>query len=274
MSRGFGRAATVMLLAVVGSAGLPPGGAAQTGDALQQRIAETGRDRVAFRFAVDDDVAVCENGFRRGDDADGTHWGRNVNSSRACPGGPLEVVVLRSGAVMREIDMGLVGDHPHDVDLGEVDPSEASAWLLSLHARGAPDDVAEEAMVGVVVARGVEPAAGLLELARDRQIPGDVRRSALFWVSNEAARGIDSTLVGIAGDEAEDQEVRDAAIFALSRRPSGQSIPALMELARSAPHAQTRRSALFWLSQSDDDRVTEFFAELILGDRGGSNQRE
>lgn len=265
MRRAGGVVAPVVLLALAGTVALPAAGRAQTGDALQRRVAEAAGERVAFRFPVEDEVTVCENGFRRDDESGGSHWGRNVRTERACPGGPLEVVVRRSGATVRAIDLGLAGDHAHDTDLGEVNPAEAAAWLLSLHARGAPDDVAEEAMIGAVVARDVEPAAGLLDLARDRQIPRNVRRSALFWVSDEAARGIDSTLVGIAGDEAEDQEVRDAAIFALSRRPTGESVPALMDLARTAPHAQTRRSALFWLSQSDDERVTDFFAELILG---------
>ena len=263
------RATRALLLGVLGSLALPPGAAGQSGDELQRRIVASGAERVAFHFAVEDDITVCEHGFRRGDDTDASYWGRGTDSARRCPGGPLEVVVVRSGEAVREIDMGPVGDHPHHVDLGEVDPGDASAWLLSLHVRGASDDVAEESMVGAVVAREVDPAEGLLQLARDRQVPRGVRRSALFWVSDEAARDIDTTLVGIAGDAAEDQEVRDAAIFALSRRPSGQSVPALMELARSAPHTQTRRSALFWLSQSEDERVPDFFAELILRRGGG-----
>jgi len=256
---------------LVGACLAPPSaGAAQTGDALARRIAESGGERVAFRFAVEDDVTVCENGFSRGETDDGSYWGRGTRSRRSCPGGPLEVVVVRGQHGVSEMDMGPAGEHPHDVDIGLVEAGEASAWLLTLHARGASDEVAEEALVGAVVARGVEPARRLLELARDGGVPGDLRRSALFWVSDEAARGIDTALAGIAGDAAEDQEVRDAAVFALSRRESAPSVTALMDLARSAPHAQTRRSALFWLSQSDDERVPDFFAGLILGNEGRS----
>lgn len=264
------RTARRFTLLLGGFLALPSAGVSQTGDALERRIVESGGERVAFRFAVEDEVTVCESGFRRGEVDDGSYGGSGTRSRRSCPGGPLEVVVLHGPGGVRGIDMGPAGDHPYDVDLGLVDAREASAWLLTLHARGASDEVAEEGLVGAVVARGAEPAGRLLELAKHRGVPVVLRRSALFWVSDEAARDIDPTLVGIAGDAAEDQEVRDAAIFALSRRPSDPSVSALMELARTAPHVQTRRSALFWLSQSDDERVPDFFAELIRGNGGRS----
>lgn len=246
---------------------VPAAAWAQAGDGLARRIDDAQGERVAFRFAVDADVTVCENGFRRADDRE-TYWGRWDGDGPRCPGGPLEVVVTRDGRGVRDVDFGPVGYAVHDVDLGEVSPDAGAEWLLSLHERGADPDAAEEALAGAVVARGVEPAARLIDLARDRTLPSDLRRSALFWVSQEAARGLDATLVGIAADEAEDQDVRDAAVFGLSQRPDDESVPALMDLARTAPHVQTRRSALFWLSQSDDARVPDFFASLILGSGG------
>ncbi len=246
---------------------LPGAGAAQDGDALDRRVRDAGADRVAFRFEVDPDVTVCENGFRRGEDGD-TYWGRWSGDGPRCPGGPLEVVVTRGARGVRDVDFGPVGHEDADVDLGEVSPSEASEWLLSLAYRGADADAAEEAMAGAVVARDVDAAPALVGLARDRDLDGEVRRSALFWVSQEAARGIDTTLAGIAADEAEDQDVRDAAVFGLSQRPESEAVPALMDLARTAPHVKTRKTALFWLSQCDDDRVVEFFSSMILGSGG------
>lgn len=242
---------------------LPAVGAGQTADALSRRIDAADGARVAFHFAVDSEVTVCENGFRRGSDG-GTWWGRWDDDEAVCPGGPLEIVLLRRDGGIREVDFGPVGSRPRDVDLGEVDPGVAADFLVSLHRRGADDDTAEDALVGAVVARDARPAPGLLALARDRAVSNDLRRGALFWVSQVAARGIDESLVGIAGAQAEDQDVRDAAVFALSQRPPAEAVPSLMELARSAPHVETRRSALFWLSQADDERIPDFFAELIL----------
>lgn len=240
----------------------------QAGDGLAALVGEAEGSRVAFRFSVDPDVRVCENGFSRGGD-DGRHvWGRWNGDRTPCVSGPLQVVLIREGRRIEDLDFGPVGSTSFDVDLGEVDSREASAFLLRLNERGASTDAAEEAMGAAVVARDAEPARRLLELGRDRGIDSELRRSALFWASQEAAEGIDSTLAGIASDAAEDQDVRDSAVFGLSQRPDDEAVPALMELARTAPHAQTRKSALFWLSQSDDDRVPDFFAELILGGRG------
>jgi hypothetical protein len=38
-----------------------------------------------------------------------------------------------------------------------------------------------------------------------------------------------------------------------------------MVLARTAREAETRRAAMFWLAQSDDERVVAFFEEVLLG---------
>ena len=41
-------------------------------------------------------------------------------------------------------------------------------------------------------------------------------------------------------------------------------MPILMELARTAREAETRRSSMFWLAQSEDDRVIGFFEEILF----------
>jgi hypothetical protein len=38
-----------------------------------------------------------------------------------------------------------------------------------------------------------------------------------------------------------------------------------MDLARTGDQADTRRTAMFWLAQSQDERVIEFFEEILLG---------
>ncbi len=72
-------------------------------------------------------------------------------------------------------------------------------------------------------------------------------------------------LADVARDEDEEQDIRDAAVFALSQRPSDEGVPVLMELARTANEAKTRTSAMFWLAQSEDGRVLAFFEEILVG---------
>jgi hypothetical protein len=38
-----------------------------------------------------------------------------------------------------------------------------------------------------------------------------------------------------------------------------------MEVASGGEEAETRRTALFWLAQSNDERVVDFFEEILLG---------
>ena len=42
-----------------------------------------------------------------------------------------------------------------------------------------------------------------------------------------------------------------------------------MEIAETAREGDTRRSAMFWLAQSKDERVFAFFERILLG-KGGS----
>ena len=60
-----------------------------------------------------------------------------------------------------------------------------------------------------------------------------------------------------------------AAVFALSQRPDDEAVPILMDVARTAADAETRRTAMFWLAQSEDDRVLSFFESILTGRRGG-----
>ncbi len=44
-----------------------------------------------------------------------------------------------------------------------------------------------------------------------------------------------------------------------------EGVPILMEVARTAKSADTRSSAMFWLAQSEDERVYAFFEEILMG---------
>jgi HEAT repeat protein len=142
-------------------------------------------------------------------------------------------------------------------------------FFLDLARTGGPSGRGlKDALLPVVLADVQDVWKDLMGLAKDRSIRSDTRSSALFWVSQEAAAVVTEGLAEVAMDQDEDQDVREAAVFALSQRPSDESVPILMELAKTADHPETRRSAMFWLAQSKDDRVLDFFEEILLG-KGG-----
>jgi len=154
------------------------------------------------------------------------------------------------------------------VDLGEVPAPGAARYLLEV-ARTAPTRAGEHAVFAAVLADVEGLWRGLLDVAKDRSVTKGVRKSALFWVGQEAADSATRGLSQVAADDDEEQDVRNAAVFALSQRPADESVPVLMDLARTAGQAETRRTAMFWLAQSEDPRVPAFFEKILVGRGGG-----
>jgi HEAT repeat protein len=70
-------------------------------------------------------------------------------------------------------------------------------------------------------------------------------------------------LDSIAGDDRGDREVRKQAIFALSQRSTNEAVPALIRIARTNDDPELRKTALFWLGQSEDPRAVTLFEEIL-----------
>jgi HEAT repeat protein len=224
-----------------------------------------------FSFPVHDDVEICDQGIRRGEDLMmmwHSRHGQEVATN--CRRGPAEVeLTLREGSV-RDVDLVVGWDDrtPGAMDLGQVAAPQAVDYLLGLARTSAFHDVAEGAVFPAMLADVPEVWRQLLALAKDRSVLEEARTSALFWLGQEAAATVNQDLAGVATAEDEDQEVREAAVFALSQRPSDEGVPYLMDVARTARQKETRQSAMFWLAQSGDDRVLAFFEEILVGGGG------
>jgi hypothetical protein len=70
-------------------------------------------------------------------------------------------------------------------------------------------------------------------------------------------------LDSIVTDDGGDREVRKQAVFSLSQRSTEEAVPALIRIARSNPDPELRKTALFWLGQSDDPRALDLFEEIL-----------
>jgi hypothetical protein len=198
------------------------------------------------------------------------HSRQGEEEATGCRYGPVDVELhvrdgrVRDVEVIRDLDKVT----PGAVELGAVPAEAAVAYFLGLARDGAARGRAD-VLFPAILADVADVWVDLLAMARDDSVTKRVRKSALFWVGQEAARAVTQGLVEVARDEDEEDDVREAAVFALSQRPADEGIPILMDLARTAEHAGTRRSALFWLAQFDDDRVPAFFEEILLGRAGG-----
>ena len=221
---------------------------------------------VRFSYDVREGVEICEQGIRIGE----RHiWWRSRgwdDEPTNCRAGFAEVELRVRGGLVRDVEIvRSLGDRSEGADdLGRVSPEEASQYLLSLARGGATDRGAKEAILPAMLADVDEIWPELVDLASDRGLDDEVRKSALFWLGQEAADAATQGLSDVAFDEDEDQEIRNTAIFALSQRPVEEGLSVLMELARTADQAETRRTAMFWLAQSGDERAIGLFEEILL----------
>lgn len=192
---------------------------------------------------------------------DNTFQGRGNWYRQSCELGPARAVVtVISGEITRI--RAYAGPRPadaRDVTSIEASAADVSAWLSEVVARS-DSRVASDAMLPLLLADAPEPWALFLRVARDSSRSRGVRRSALDWLG----RGVNARLgIADAEDDTPEDEVRSQAVFALSQRPKSESVPDLIELARSAKHPSSRRAAVFWLGQTGDSRAADVFAELL-----------
>lgn len=116
------------------------------------------------------------------------------------------------------------------------------------------------------VAQSSSPAATtwLTEIAKDKSNDVDVRKDAIFWLSQTHAldlAGLQTIYDGAKGEE----EIQKQVIFVYSQRRESAAVDKLLEIAKSDPSVENRKQALFWLGQKNDPRVKQFLRDLIKG---------
>jgi hypothetical protein len=232
--------------------------AALEAQSLAERVASLGEGTLRLSFAAR--AGVCGNGrgisIASDDDAE---W------ESSCEGGPVRVSLRVSHGSVAAAHTYVGGrwrpPRGPTTDLGNVSSPRAAADLLVLAERTRGD--AEELVTAATLADSALVWPGLLRIARRTDLPLDTRRRAVFWLGqaagDAAARGLDS----LTADDRDDLEIRKQAVFALSQRPAGEAVPALIRVIRTSPRAELRRTALFWLAQSEDPRALALFEEVL-----------
>ena len=116
----------------------------------------------------------------------------------------------------------------------------------------------------IFLTMGQEKSGGyawLLEKARNRDESIEVRKKALFWAGqNDETPTRD---LAAAYRSADDESLKEHAIFVLSQRKDQAAVDELMRIAQSDPDRRMRSKAMFWLGQSDDPRVAKMIADKI-----------
>jgi HEAT repeat protein len=147
------------------------------------------------------------------------------------------------------------------IDLGTLPARSAAFDLLALAERSEAD--AGDLITAATLADSATVWPALLGLARAPSVALETRRQAVFWLGQAAGEAATQGLDSIAVDTSSDLEVRKQAVFALSQRPAEEGVPALIRIARTNRHAELRKTALFWLGQSEDPRALALFEEIL-----------
>jgi HEAT repeat protein len=245
------------LIVLLAAFALPARLEAQT---LAQRVAAAGDGTVRLSFAAR--RGVCGNGGNNitiQDDDERGEWESD------CAPGPVRMSLRVSGGRVTEAHTYVGGRwrpaQGKTTDLGTIPAAQAATDLLKLAERAGDD--ADALITGATLADSAVVWPDLLRLARREDLPLETRRQAVFWLGQAAGQAATRGLDSITTDERGDLEVRKQAVFALSQRPADEGVPALIRVARTSPSGELRKSALFWLGQSEDPRALSLFEELL-----------
>ncbi len=184
---------------------------------------------------------------------------------RECSAGPARVLMKVKNR--KVVDMHVtVGAINHDIvndyqDLGTIPVTEAADYLLDM-AEDADRRVVDDAMFAATLSDAVIWPR-LLEIARNRGAAQKVRKSAVFWTGQIAGQKAVEGLTTLVDDDSMEIEVRKSAIFSLSQCRNVDSTKRLISVVRTNRHPQLIKSALFWLAQSEEDEALALFEEIL-----------
>lgn len=240
-----------------------------TAQSLARRIADAPDGKVRFEFAAKPDLCGNGNYVSRGRnnrmswDSD---YSEDVEYTEDCMRSPVRLVITKDNGRLVKIRTYVGGRWRPAMNnvtyLGAVSTREATEYLMSLADNGTYP-AAKEAIFPMTLADSVEIWPGLLRLARDQSRPNEIRTQSVFWLSQIAGDAVTANLAALTGEAALDREVRKQAVFALSQRPARDGVPALINIARTNRDPEIRKNALFWLGQSRDPRALALFEEIL-----------
>ena len=154
-------------------------------------------------------------------------------------------------------------------DLGDVAPDDSARWLIERVKQDDGDavtrrSIGEDALTALAMHRGEVAGNALAVFARQDARAG-TRKQALFWLG--IVRGAEAGSQRVI-DEAlrkdPDGDVREHAVFALSRLPGDRATRALIKIAEDQSISrEQRKRAVFWLAQSESDSAQAYLDRIL-----------
>ena len=246
------------------------------GQEIAQQVRAKGNGTVTLVFASK--PGVCGDGksfISTGRDDDGrrstfTQTSRGFNTSVGssdyrnyqCNEGPVVVDLIVDNGVVTEVETN-VGSMP--LPAHNISARAAVDYLLTLAETPSRATAGKHAILPALLADSVDVSPRLLQIGRNERAPQEVRKSAIFWLGQDADAADVAGLKALVRDD--DDEIGKAAIFALSQVRTDESTRILIEVARDSNSPQeVRKQAIFWLGQAAGDKATEGLKDLMNDD--------
>ncbi len=146
--------------------------------------------------------------------------------------------------------------------LGQRRGSGNAAFLRTLYSQIQDVETKEHILHSIAQVRDPQNGEWLLEIALREGESSESRKRALFYAAQQGALPIQR--IGQLYDNARDRELKEHVLFALSQRlRDPAAVEKLMDIGRKETDPELRKTAVFWLSQSRDPRVSAFLLEII-----------
>lgn len=144
--------------------------------------------------------------------------------------------------------------------LGQSGEAENAEFLRRLYGRLKSEELKKKVLFSLAQSGTRGSLDWLLNVARDRGEPLELRKQALFWAAQGGASGAE---LGSLYAAFPDRAMREQLIFALSQRGDRGAADKLVDIARRETDPELRKKALFWLGQMDDPRAAEVLQQII-----------
>ena len=144
-------------------------------------------------------------------------------------------------------------------ELGDVTADESARWLLT---QMKTSSLEEDALGALAMHRGDFARESLVKIGKSDKV-ADTRSKAWFWLAMTGAKDAESPISAAVRNDPDD-DVREEAVFALSRLPDERATEALIATAedRSLSREQRKR-AVFWLSQSESSTALAYLDKIL-----------
>jgi hypothetical protein len=193
---------------------------------------------------------------------------KDAVSGRPIGEGALAALALHRGDGARDALSGFAHDPDTETRKGSVFWSavlrgaEGAGITSSVMFGDADPEVREHAAFALTQSKSPRVTQDLIRLGNS-DASGNVRAKAWFWLAQTGANESEAA-IGAAVRKDRDDEVREQAIFALSRLPGERGTKALIAVAEDQSLApEQRKRAVFWLAQSQTDSAQAYLEKVL-----------